>query len=235
MKHIRGYAVIPFVVQTLFWPFVAPLFYIFGRLTVVNYALLKSLKEPVIIVANHPNQIDPFVIRAALPWISRRSPMFWLSRDRKTYGWTGWRKYIFTDAAFLAVGAPVAPSGLKDYSKSLKTHVRVVYDGYDFNFFPQAGAERFLGNEAPIHGGVAYLTHATGAPIIVTAILGTKGLTIPRMLMRKHTIKVIFGEMVSADSLNLMMDSEVTVDEYKDAARIIMSKVHDLKQHYENS
>lgn len=234
MKHIRPYAIVPFVVQTLFWPILAPFFYIFGRLKVENYSLIQSIKEPIIFVANHPNQIDPLVVRAALPWISRRSPLFWLSRDRKTYGWTGWRKYVFTDSLFLACGAPIAPSGLKDYSKSLKTHVRVVYDGYDFNFFPQAGEERFHGNDAPIHGGVAYLAHATGAPIVITAILGTKGLTIPRMLAGKHTLRVVFGEIVTTESLKLLSDSDVTVEEYKEAARQIMNKVHLLKEKYEN-
>ncbi len=235
MKRLRSYALIPLLVQTLLWPILAPLLYIFGKLTVENYKLLSSIKESVIIVANHPNQIDPFVVRAALPWISRRSPLFWLSRDRKTYGWTGWRKYIFTDSLFLACGAPIAPSGLKDYSKALKTHVRVVYDGYDFNFFPQAGEEKYHGNDAPVHGGVAYLAHATGAPIVITAILGTKGLTVPRMLIGKHQIKIVFGEVITTESLNLLSDSEVTVEEYKAAARAIMKRVHELKSKYENT
>jgi 1-acyl-sn-glycerol-3-phosphate acyltransferase len=229
-RKLRAYAVVPFLVQTIFyWP-VWLVITLFARFDVEGINNVTTISGPAIFVSNHPNQADPLFIRLALSWLSNKTPLFWMARDSKTYNWTGWRKYILNDAFYLAVGAPIAPSGLKDYAKSLKRHVQVVYDGYSFNIFPQAGYEKYHGKDAHIHGGVAYLAHATGAPIIPVAVVGTQGFNIKKLIFGRCSIRVIFGQPISVEALRLISDESVTVDEYKDVARRLMQTVHELHQ-----
>ena len=225
-KKFRAYVIIPFLMQLIFRLPVLTLMRVFGQFKVEGLDKILTVEGPVIIAANHPNQIDPALIRIALPQFCSKTPLFWLVRSFKSYGWTGWRKYVFTDAFFLAWGAPIAPSGLKNYALALKEHVRVIYDGYSMNIFPQAGDEKLLGKDAPIHGGIAYVAHATGAPIIPTAVIGSRGFTFGRLFAGKMKLKVVFGDPIPVEALRLMSDENVTIEEYKDAARKIMKAVY---------
>ena len=232
-KKFKSYVILPVLLQTIAWPIIRLLFTVFARFKVEGLEHLNNMTGPGIFVSNHPNQADPIFVRCALPWLSSHAPLFWLSRDKKTYNWSGWRKYIFTDAFFLSWGAPVAPAGLKNYAESLKTHVRLMYDGYDFNMFPQAGDEKFHGKDAPIHGGVAYLAHATGAPIVPIAIIGSEKFHFLDLFAGKCQITVIFGVPIPADSLGLFTDEDVTIDEYKTVARSIMDRIYMIKSAHE--
>lgn len=215
--------------QLVFWGPVFVLMRVFGHFSVEGLENILRVDGPVVLAGNHPNQIDPALIRIALPLFCSKVPLFWVARDWRTYGWTGWRKYVFTDAFFLAWGAPLAYSGLKNYALSLKDHVRVLNDGYSMNIFPQAGDEKYLDKDAPIHGGVSYLAHATGAPVVPVAVVGSKGFTFFRLLAGKSRLKVVFGPPITAESLGLRANTEVSIDEYKQAARTIMAAVYKLR------
>jgi len=175
---MKLYAILPFVLQCLAWPIAHGIFHITGSFTLKGYEHIKDVKGPVVFVANHVNDLDPVLTRAMLPWFSK--PLFWLARYRKYYNelpeeqrWKGWQSFLYGDWFFRSWGAHPAHAGMQDYAKSLEHIIKLVNDGYSVCIFPRGGKEKYLGSEAPIHGGAGFLASYTGASLVPVAISGT--------------------------------------------------------------
>ncbi len=93
---------IPGMLQVLAWPFAVLLLFVFARFRVEGRENLRRLPRGVIFAANHHSQLDPILMRAALPWLSKYVSLFYVARQSSVYDWTGWRALVYGDAFFKA-------------------------------------------------------------------------------------------------------------------------------------
>src|SRR3989344_2359371 len=129
---MKLYAILPFILQLIAWPFAHAVFRITGSFKVTGYEHIKNIKSPVIFVANHVNDLDPVLTRAMLPMFSK--PLFWLARYRAYYdslpkeqhGWKGWQSMLYSDLFFRSWGAHPALAGTGDYATSLQHITKLV-------------------------------------------------------------------------------------------------------------
>ena len=117
-------------------------------------------------------------------------------------------------------------TGKRDYSKTLANHERIIRDGGSVCIFPE-GAFTRDGTLGEARGGVAYLSHATGAPIVPIAISGTFRLNLHDFLHRKRTIRVRYGKPMYPQEL--FRSPEFTdVNEEKEVAARVLGEVGKL-------
>lgn len=130
---------------------------------------------------------------AALPFWSRRLPVFYVSRPRAFYKNSGWRQRIYGGLLFKLWGAHPAIAGAHDYEQTLATHIHIVERGGSVLIFPEGkrSSNGEMGTEA--HGGVAYLAARTGCPIVPVHIRGAYGITLTSFLLRRRRISLTFG------------------------------------------
>jgi len=193
---MKLYAFLPFILQTIAWPIAHLILRINGKFIVHGKENLKGLKGPVIFAANHVNDLDPVITRAILPMFSILAPVFWVALYRKDYDkhaeepFKGWRGLLYGDWFFRSWGAHPAIKGTGDYEQSLQNHIQLLKDKQTVCIFPQGGKAKYYGAEAPVRGGVAFLSHHSGAPIVPIAISGTKGMTPYRLFVQKTHVEV---------------------------------------------
>lgn len=205
---MRFYAILPWILQALAWPIAHGVFRLSGNLTVVGYENIENLKGPVVFAANHVNDLDPVLTRAMIPMFSKFAPLFWVSRHRKFYDqhaeekFTGWRGFLYSDIFFYSWGAHPAYRGARDYSKSLKHHIKILEDGHSVVIFPRGGKEKYLGQSAPVHGGAAYLARHAGVPLVPVAIGNTLGINPHELFFGGRQLKVSIGKPISVVSPN---------------------------------
>lgn len=99
-KLNRFFYIPPLILQTIVWPLTWFLFHFFGHLSVRGLSNLKDLDRGVIFASNHSNELEPVLLPASLPFLSRLMPMFYTSREHKFYTDFGWRKYIYGGTFF---------------------------------------------------------------------------------------------------------------------------------------
>lgn len=198
---MKLYAVLPFVLQAIAWPIAHAIFRLSGSCTISGFENIRGITGPVVFAANHVNDIDPVLTRAMLPWFSK--PLFWVARFRKDYDahavepFEGWRGFLYSDWFFRSWGAYPAYKGTGDYEKSLRHHLALLQEGYRVCIFPQGGKAKYMGREAPVHGGAAYLAARAGVPLVPVAIAGTLHLGPRELFFGKRELKVTIGKPLS--------------------------------------
>ena len=221
------YFIFPFILQTFIWPITYTLFKIlFLSLKVKGLDNVKDLKMGVIFAVNHTGEFDAILVPASLPFLSHLMPMFYTSRGKGYYKRSGWRKHIYGGLFFKAWGAYEVYIGKNDYEFALKNHTQILDDGGSVCIFPESRTTRD-GNLGPAKGGVAFLSHRTGKPIIPVAISGLFGMEAGRFFTRKHKVTLQFDKPLYAKDI-LGEGDEFTHDEYKKAAQKVVDTISSM-------
>lgn len=220
------YSFTPLILQKLIWIPTRLSLRFFGRLQISGLENLKDLKGNVIFACNHESELDPFFVPASLPFFSRYSPIFYVTREKSFYDESGWRQLFYGGIFFRMWGGYPAFVGLKDYEKSIKEHIRIVNEGCSMCVFPEGG-KTHDGKLQPAKGGIAYLSERTGRPIIPVAISGTYQTSAKKFFTRNRHMKIIFGKPIYPKELaGFMQDAPKDVpNKYKVMAQGVMDRI----------
>jgi len=216
----------PLILQTLIWVPTRVLLKLFLRLDIRGSGHLLGLAKPAIFAVNHSSEWDPILVPASLPLFSPLSPMFYTSRERKFYDKEGLHSIFYGGTFFRAWGAYPVGVGIKDYGRSLQTHIEILHKKRgSLCIFPE-GEKSPDGNLLPAKGGVAYLSKHTDAPIIPVAISGIFGMRKKDFFLMKRQVTVTFGEPVYAK--DIFNNNKPETEACKEVAGIIMDRIGEL-------
>jgi len=190
----------PAILQTIIWIPTRLALIFFTRIKIQGLDNLKGLPRGIIFASNHANWLDPILLPACLPMLSRFTGIHYVSLTKDQYSHLPIGKYLYGGLFFKAWGAYPAYRGLDNYKESLKHHLRLLNEGKSVMIFPQG--KRIKGEEyEPAKPGIAYLAEYTGRPIVPFAIEGTKKLSLFDFFLRKNRITVTFGVPVYYETL----------------------------------
>lgn len=216
----------PFILQTFVW---IPTWFVlafFGRFHKFGKENLKGLSRGVIFASNHGSELDPILVPASLDPFSAVMPIFYVAREREFYEKDGFSKYIYGGFWFKLWGAYPAYTGKKDYAFSLQEHIKILNAGKSILMFPE-GEKSKNGDVGNGKGGVAFLSHATGVPIVPVAMNGHFKMRPIDFLLRRRSLAINYGKPIYPTEL-FPEGSNPTPDEFKTAAQIVMEKVAEL-------
>lgn len=222
------YSIPPRVLQTIAWGPTRLLLKFFCHFEVQGTEHIRGLSQAIFAV-NHSNELDPIVLTAALNPLGRFAPMYYLAsavanfRDPKF----GWRRYIYGNIFFKAWGAYPIQQGLRNYEKSLETHVALLKEGGSLCVFPEGGITRD-GKLQVGRGGVSYLAYKTGVAIVPVAINGTFHLDSGSFLRGSSKVVLAFGEPVLWEDLMGSPHNEPSIEDFRGGAQRLMEKIEAL-------
>ncbi len=116
----------PFVLQTIVWIPTRLFLKFFFHFEVHEVENIKKLKKPVIFAVNHSSELDPILVTAALPFLSKLSPMFYTSRERTFYKKSGMSSLFYGGFFFKLWGAYPVHIGIRNYEKAMMPHIEVL-------------------------------------------------------------------------------------------------------------
>lgn len=220
---------IPFLIQGVVWIPAAILFYFFGKLEtrgIQNLALLKNGKGGIILAANHSHELDSLLIRIVFPIAGRFIPLFYVSRDKTFYDESGWMRIFYGGFFFKLMGAYPTYSGLRNYEKALKHHVKILSLGGSICIFPEGKITK-NGDINKAKGGVAFLAHRTNTPVIPVGITGLFNMSFKDFIFRKKKVVISFGKPLLPENI-FTNAHNITPNDYKEGAEFIMKRVKSL-------
>ncbi|MCH7597537.1 1-acyl-sn-glycerol-3-phosphate acyltransferase [Patescibacteria group bacterium] len=220
------YFISPLILQTAIWPITWLLFNFFLHLKIQGLENFKHLPRGVIFASNHSSEWDVILIPASLPFLSSFMPMFYVASEDKEFKHPrfGWKKYLYGGFFFKAWGAYPITKGKQNYDSALKTHIRLLQQKRSLSVFPEGGI-RSDNIPQTAHGGVSFLAHKTGVPIIPVAINGISKITCTEFILRKRDVTIYFGKPLY--SKDIFDDSKnVNIRDYKDAAKRVMKGIY---------
>lgn len=225
----------PLILQTLVYPYTWVALRFFAHIRIRGLEHVRGMKSGVIFAVNHTSQLDPILIPATLPFLSRLMPMFYVSREKNFYLNAGEKDSIFVKIFyggnfFKLWGAYPATVGTGDYEIALRNHIRILNNKRSVCIFPEGKRTRngFLGEGKP---GAAYLLWKTGSPVIPVAIHGNYKLSFYDFISRKAAITVSYGKPILPADVYTTAIKEgraPTLEELKDATSLIMSRIQEL-------
>lgn len=227
----RFYYLSPLVLQTLIWIPTRLFFLSFGHLKICGLENLRGLKKGVIFAVNHIGEMDAIIVPASLPFLSRLMPMFYTSREKSFYKNCRWRQIFYGGIFFKLWGAHPVKVGLMNYELSLRTHIDIINHGNTVLIFPE-GSTTKDGNLKKGKGGIAYLAHITGVPIVPIYISGVFHLKMREWFARRRNVSVSFGKPIAPEELfpkGKAVILDASHDDFLDAAQIVMAKIAELK------
>lgn len=216
----------PFALQNLIWPPTRLALKFFVDFEVIGLENIAKLEGPIIFAANHTGELDVILVPAALPFLSRLSPMYYVAKRREFYEKEGPISFIYGGGFFRLWGAYPLREGLKNYAMSLNMHVAILRLGKSLLIFPEGGIpkDRKLGSA---HGGVAFLSKEADAPIVPIAVKGVREISMKDFWARKKKITLTFGKPIYPNEL-FVGKTDVTPEEYKAAAQKVMDKIGEM-------
>lgn len=229
-KVRRLHFVTPALLQGAAWPLGRFAVDFFGRLKItgrenLEAAISKSRESGngVIFALNHTSELDFMFPLVAIPPFSPLFPMFYVTHGRLRYlnkADFGWRRYIYGLPAFLkSWGAHQYVAGQHDYGKALAYHVQILEMGKSVCIFPEGKIKKEPG-EKRAHGGVGYLSEATGAVVVPIAVSGASDMSMGDFFGRRRKLRISYGVPLSTNDI---IDSSLSVPErYQEAAEKIM-------------
>ncbi|MDO8572508.1 MAG: lysophospholipid acyltransferase family protein [bacterium] len=216
----------PFILQTLVWIPTWLVLGFFARFKVFGKENLKGLSHGVIFAANHGSELDPILVPASLNPFSPITPIFYVAREREFYEKDGFSKYIYGGFWFKLWGAYPAHTGKKDYTLSLQEHINILNAGKSILMFPEGGKTE-NGEVGNGKGGVAFLSHITGVPIVPVAMNGHFKMSPIDFVLRRRKISIKYGKPLYPKDIFPDV-ATVTIEDYKHAAQLIMLQVAKL-------
>ena len=218
---MKIYSLIPRILQFIAWWPTYLIFRLFYGFTVKGKENINGLKQA-IFACNHASELDTIMLTAAATPFGPFTPMFYVSRETSFYqdDYFGWRRYLYSETFFALWGALRAYAGLKDYEKTLRNHIMLLEDGYSLCIFPEGRMSKD-GNLQEGHGGVAFLSHRTGVPIVPVHITGTYKFSFSKPF--KRPVTVTFGKPIYLSS-----DETFSPESAKIEAEKIMNQIASL-------
>jgi 1-acyl-sn-glycerol-3-phosphate acyltransferase len=202
------------------------IFIVFFNVKVTGLENLKSLDGGVIFASNHESDLDTFLIRTALPAFSRFAPLFTVARSSTVYNWHGWRRFVYMDWAFFALGAYGAPKGTHDYEKALKTFITIANSNHSVLIYI-GGMQKALNQKIENKGGTAYLAWRTGKPVIPVAIKGAFNISFRKFLSRPK-IEVCFG--VPLEHSTLFKGDKGDEEDFSKTSSVIIEQIYKMRE-----
>lgn len=224
---------IPWLLQVIAWLPTRLLFGLFGRFTVVGREHLNNLptETGVIFAANHASEWDPILVRAALPWVGRSTPLFFVSLEKAFYQKKrfGWRRYLYGGGFFKAWGAYPAYLGTYDYDIALAHHIEILKGGESLCIFPE-GSKTKDGNLREGKAGVGFLVDRTDVPVVPVLVEGVFRIRFRDFFLWKRCVRVTFGKPLSHNDIFPKKKQKERYDrkDYKQGSSIIMKAIGDL-------
>lgn len=218
----------PIFFQFIIYIITLILFKIFCRFTVSGRENLTGLNKKIMIFAtNHSSEWDGILLRVALPLFSKRFlPMYYVSRLREFYTDSGWRKILYGGHFFNLLGAYPAYSGHQDYAYSLQNHIAILRRNLGaVCIFPE-GKRTKDGKLGSGHGGVAFLAHQTGTPVIPVAINGLVKLTLRDFILGRRKVSVNFGKAI--DPQTIVPQNNPGVSDFKAGADYVLKLIEKM-------
>ncbi len=161
---------------------------------------IASLKNGFILASNHTSELDSLVILSSFSLFSKRLAVYFVSGPRSFYRSNLWQKVVYTETLFRFIGAYPIIFGLKDYEKSLETHIKILRKGRNIGFFPEGGITKD-GKLGEAKGGIVALSQITGLPIVPVAISGLYRMRFKDFLLRRNKAIVRFGKPIFPEEL----------------------------------
>ncbi len=227
---LRGIS--PFLLQNLIWVPTRLILKFFGRFRIAGRQNINNLPGGVIFAVSHTSELDAIVLPAAMSFLSRHLPMFYVSRGKGLYKNSGWRQILYGGLFFKAWGAYPAIFGIKNYEASLVYHLEILSAGGSICIFPE-GKINHDGQLKTAKGGVSYLSWKTGKPVVPVLISGIRQMKMRDFFLCKRKIHITFGEAVYPNKLFVFCNNQPKIDDLLDnflgAAQIIMEKIVDLQ------
>lgn len=225
MKSVKlWYFVSPWLLQQIIWVPTRLLLVLFGHVEIKGRENLKKVPHNAIFACNHSSEMDVFMVPGCLPFFSRFSPIFYTSREQAFYKRAGWRQRFYGGAFFNIWGAYAVKVGLHDYAKSLSPHELIIREGGSLCIFPEGRATPD-GTIQQGKGGVAYLSYATGRPIVPVRIGGTFRLTPADLFSGRRKLSVSFGEPIWGIVKSSVVPS---AEDFKAQANYVMDRIRAL-------
>jgi 1-acyl-sn-glycerol-3-phosphate acyltransferase len=202
----------------------------FGHLEIKGLDNLKNLSPGLIFASNHSSEADPIILPASLPFLSRFSPIFYVSRPKSFYNNSGWRQFFYGGFFFKLWGAHSAISGKRDYGIALSPHAQILSKRKSLLIFPEGRKTRngdIMYDEA--HGGVIFLAEKMNIPIVPVRIKGAFKMSFKNFLLRKYHITIIFGKPIYVDSIFESIQSDNRGrNPYKVASRRLLEIIGEM-------
>lgn len=213
--------------QSLVWVPLYLMWRYFLRLEIYGKKNLEGLKKPVIYAANHVSELDPVILPArSINPFDPLMHMFHVSREKDFYK-KSFFQFIYGGTFFKLVGAYPAKVGVRDFGKSLETHVNFLKTNRNVCIFPEGRKSEDAGL-LRAKGGVVYLAKATGLPIVPIAISGHFKLTPKDFFLRRRTVMLSYGKPIYPDELFEGYDPEDYHSYEEIAHKKIMTRIASL-------
>ena len=206
--------------QRIAWIVFKPFLHFFIHLRIIGKKNVKKLKEPVIYAVNHVSELDGPILPAGFNFFSSQLPIIFVSLERKYYKDKHLPPIFYNSFFFRFLGVYPAVTGIKNYEKSLTTHIDFLRKGVSVAIFlegkrmPDAGIHK-------AKGGVVALARQTGCSVIPVAVSGHYRTTFKDFFLRKKYSILSFGKPISNKEL---FDGYENI-KYSDYKEIAMKKI----------
>jgi len=157
-------------------------------------------------------------------------PIYYTSREKEFYHKKGMASFLYGGWFFRIWGAYPVKVGMRNYERSLKTHIRILEEGWgSLCIFPEGGKTKD-GTMQPAKGGVAFLAHRTKTPIVPVAISGIFHMSKGDFFSRRRKAVMVFDKPMNTEEL-FSADGYHKPEEYKKIAQKVMHNVQNLIDH----
>ena len=157
--------------QRIAWLFVKPLFHFFLHFRVKGKKNIKGIKGPVILAVNHISELDGPMLPISFNFFSPLLPIIFVGLEKKRYKDNYYPSFIYSTTVFRFVGIYPAIIGLRNYEKSLATHIDFLKKGISVAIFLE-GKCKSETDVQKVKGGVIELVKQTGYPVVPVAVSG---------------------------------------------------------------
>lgn len=177
----------------------------------------------VIFAANHIQELDGFLLPAAIPIHVFPKPFHPVTREASFYSDKGWRSKLYSQEWFFySMGAFPAIAGLNNYSKSLHNQIKLIQDNEAVLIFPEGKATK---DRTKPKGGVGFLSIYTQTPIVPIYYQPPNKST---FFSRDNSAQVIIGAPVDPPPLSEIHDD--LIDHSRKLSEQIMHTIYELRK-----
>ncbi len=230
MKYHRA---LPTFLQFCLFPFSTPILKAFSGLKAYGtehvFALdhdPRTKDKGVIFAVNHASQLDVVIVRTVLPQSWSRSPMYYVAMARKYYNTGTIMKWFYGGSLFRMWGAYPVYKGTKNYEVALSHFITLLEkDRSSITIFPEGKVTRD-GKLQEGHGGVAFLSWKTGAPVIPVAINSTFNYSFVDFITARRKVAISFGRPLFFTKEKNGQDP--SIDDFKQMSAEIMHEIQYL-------
>lgn len=188
-----------------------------------------GLSGPVILAPNHTSELDVTALPMVLPFFSHLRPIYFVmnTREKFTSGNLGWRGYFYGCGFLKLLGGIIINPGHKDYSVSLKNHIKLLKEGHTLCIFPEGKCTK-NGCVGEAHGGLGYLVYATGATVVPIAINTFFNMSWRDFLLRRRKVTITISEPIMADRIISPEIKSLMAEDFRYASQIVLDRSKEI-------